>query len=356
MGLHREGSQRGLAPFQTELQRRVWWYILALNYRACELQGMIEPLIPPYSDTLLPLNVNDQVHRNLPYASLQSGTKFLSQDLQPGLHQLPASRTGPTEMIFCFVRYVLIKMSHQQQQAIQERLRDSIDTSEEFLASDLEHISQFKNHLEERYLRLCEPMSPLHVLVSTSARITIGKMQLHAITTWTRRQSESDSFVRALSKDRTLFAYSLRIIGYCNTLHSHTNMKRFGWHIQHHFPWGALIHLLRGLTVEDPIAICESHETLLNAWQQMNQLHTYNPEILQVPLTAVQTVQAHACEMTLQAWDNCTRFLPPQAIAESLLMVMVANRSLSHDISLSDTNTDEENKHHLTINHGLLYW
>ena len=35
---------------------------------------------------------------------------------------------------------------------------------------------------------------------------------------------------------------------------------------------------------------------------------------------------------------------------------MVANRLLLHDISLSDTNTDEESKYYLIINYGLLYW
>ena len=38
-----------------------------------------------------------------------------------------------------------------------------------------------------------------------------------------------------------------------------------------------------------------------------------------------------------------------------VLMVMVANRSLSHNISLSNTNADKENKYYLIINYSLLY-
>ena len=43
------------------MRRRIWWYIVRLNVRATELEGLSESPIPAHSDALLPLNLDDEV-------------------------------------------------------------------------------------------------------------------------------------------------------------------------------------------------------------------------------------------------------------------------------------------------------
>lgn len=238
------------------------------------------------------------------------------QHLQPDMQQLPTSETEPTEMIFCFVRYVLMKMSHQLQQSLQERQSEGDPNPERSLAADFERITQLENHIEERYLGSCDASSPLHAMTSAFAKSATAKMRLQALSASVKTLQKNGSAPDDYSTKRTFFAHSLRLIGYDNFLQSRCPVREFTWYIRHHFPWGALINLLRALMTEDPILICGTPENLIKAWQQMDQLHRHNPEFLQVPSPAVKRVQAQACDMTLQAWNNCYRLLPPKATAD----------------------------------------
>lgn len=87
MGLHRDGTAFGLAPFETELRRRLWWHIVILDSRASDHQGFGPISYHAASDTRLPLNVNDA-------------------DLWPDMKNPPAPRAedAPTDMTFLLVR------------------------------------------------------------------------------------------------------------------------------------------------------------------------------------------------------------------------------------------------------------
>ncbi|KAK4868228.1 hypothetical protein LT330_007426 [Penicillium expansum] len=39
LGLHRDGTHFGLSPYETEMRRRVWWYIYLLDVQTCELEA-----------------------------------------------------------------------------------------------------------------------------------------------------------------------------------------------------------------------------------------------------------------------------------------------------------------------------
>ena len=86
IGLHRDGTLVGLSPFETEIRRRVWWRLLALDGQTAELCGAGLSVAFPRYDCKRPLNVNDS-------------------DLSPNMSALPSEHDGPTEMIFCGFRY-----------------------------------------------------------------------------------------------------------------------------------------------------------------------------------------------------------------------------------------------------------
>lgn len=82
IGLHRDGTLIGLSPFETEIRRRSWWRLMALDGQTAELCGAGLSVAAPRYDSKRPLNVNDS-------------------DLCPNMSVLPSEHEGPTEMIFC---------------------------------------------------------------------------------------------------------------------------------------------------------------------------------------------------------------------------------------------------------------
>lgn len=88
LGLHRDGQQFGLSPFETEMRRRLWWLICSLDVRTSEDHGSDPSIIEHSFDTKFPLNVEDE-------------------DLDPDMKETPLERDGRTEMTFDLIRYTV---------------------------------------------------------------------------------------------------------------------------------------------------------------------------------------------------------------------------------------------------------
>ena len=94
-GLHRDGAVLGLPPFEIEMRRRLWWYIVTLDGRLTELMGS-ESSLPKSMDTLLPSSFNDS-------------------DLEPDMTTLPEERIGTSEMTFCLLKYEIARFLRDQE-------------------------------------------------------------------------------------------------------------------------------------------------------------------------------------------------------------------------------------------------
>lgn len=90
MGYHRDGEALGLPPFETEMRRRMWWYIILQDAKNALVSGLSHSMLPSSWDTKMPINVND--------ADLFIGSL---EPLRP--------REGPTEMAFCLISYQIAK-------------------------------------------------------------------------------------------------------------------------------------------------------------------------------------------------------------------------------------------------------
>ncbi|KAJ9144471.1 C6 transcription factor [Pleurostoma richardsiae] len=86
LGMHRDGSNFALPPFDAELRRRLWWTICILDAPASEDYSCSPSLLELSSfDARLPLNINDA-------------------DLHPNLTEYPPERRGLTDMSFTVAR------------------------------------------------------------------------------------------------------------------------------------------------------------------------------------------------------------------------------------------------------------
>ena len=60
MGLHRDGTEYGFGPVETQVRRLIWHQICFLDIRTCEAQGPRPHIRADEFDTKFPLNVNDE--------------------------------------------------------------------------------------------------------------------------------------------------------------------------------------------------------------------------------------------------------------------------------------------------------
>ncbi|KAH8433127.1 fungal specific transcription factor domain-containing protein [Aspergillus melleus] len=85
LGLHRDGADLQLSPFDTEMRLRLWWHLCVLDSRAPEDQGFELTLDAPNRALRLPLNIDDH-------------------QLFPTMTQLPPETIGWTEMSFFLIQ------------------------------------------------------------------------------------------------------------------------------------------------------------------------------------------------------------------------------------------------------------
>lgn len=86
MGLHSEATLDNLPALESELRRRLWWSLIAFDYRLCELTVYKATTLLPTWDCDVPSNINDF-------------------ELRPDMKILPVSgHTQPSEAIFPMVR------------------------------------------------------------------------------------------------------------------------------------------------------------------------------------------------------------------------------------------------------------
>ena len=152
MGVHRDGEQFGLSPFETEMRRRVWWQIITLDIRASEDHGTDPTITEQTFDTKLPLNINDA-------------------DITPDTVVTPTEHQGCTEMTFDLIRYEvsttvrrLTYVPPGKSPCRFKSLNASVEDKERL-------IEKLRTHLEDRYLKYCDMSVPLYWVTATVARL-----------------------------------------------------------------------------------------------------------------------------------------------------------------------------------------
>ncbi|MCJ1477045.1 hypothetical protein MMC13_005716 [Lambiella insularis] len=221
LGLHRDGASLGLPVFEVEMRRRLSWQIVSIDGRNAQVAGL-GISTTGFWDTKIPLNVNDS-------------------DLHPNMRDAPVEHTGPTEMIFCLVRYTAGDYFRLSQ------MLGAFDGNWQNIKGGMpiadrdSRIDELEAILERKFIRYCDPVIPLHFLATGVARGFIYSMRIMAHLP--RQQPDQGTSMPQKEKD-LLFANSLKMIEYSNLAHSTNSMQRYLWHIGNHFQWHALIYVL----------------------------------------------------------------------------------------------------------------
>ncbi|ODM15258.1 hypothetical protein SI65_09199 [Aspergillus cristatus] len=211
------------------MRRRVWWYLVNLDLRVSELAGARKSIVSQAWDTQLPLNVNDD-------------------DIDPAMTVPPKSRTGITDMSFCLFKYETVRALRSADLTSMSNSLSKNKSQMTLLSAS--QITQLKGLFEANFLRFCDPVIPLHLLLNVMIRSTLYTLY--------KLETTAQVFNHANAK-----ASSGRQVSCIEALSHHNGQ----------FPWGALVGLLWSM------ATIQWGQDEEKAWKHVLELFERYPEL-----------------------------------------------------------------------------
>jgi hypothetical protein len=224
MGLQRDGSFLGLSPFDAEMRRRLWWFLVHVDFRVADVLGTRPSMDISCGDTKTPLNVDDE-------------------DLHPDMTDLPPERNSITPISLCLIRYDIMVSLHDFSTSSSTDMRWEVLLGPNVALAKKDHIiSQIEDHLERKYLRYCDPANPLHTFVSIMIRFSVCKMKLVA---HNPRQFARNP-PKDLQRERDIvFTNATKLLEYVTLVQGgHRDLEKYTWQIGTSALWNAMLYML----------------------------------------------------------------------------------------------------------------
>lgn len=266
MGLHRDGEYLGLSPFDVQMRRRVFWQLLPLDGYAGQISGTGISISPNSWDTKPPLNINDV-------------------QIYPDMTHNPEEQKGASEMIYCLTKTELSNLYTRTG----VETKDIGGTIQLKSGEELEMlIDKVENSIETKYLRYCDIINPLHVLVLGSVRSATNAARLRNRTSPLMNHTISDA------ERKQLCTLALKIIDTDCTLYTNPHLGKFQWKIKALFLWDALMCILSSLAKVGFFPPAEHKRT----WSKIADVYLNHAEILDTKTA----LHAAVGKLTLKAW------------------------------------------------------
>lgn len=245
IGLHRDGTNFALKPFETEMRRRLWWHICLMDMRSSEDHGT-DPLIhESMYDVRLPLNVNDE-------------------DIWPGMIEAPVEREGCTDMTFCLLRCEItsaLRRANYTCPGSRFRMGDtapSIERCEKM-------IQIISNRVEARYIKHCDMNVPIQWASATVGRLILAKLWLIVHHPMTRKDRISN--VSQATRE-SLFLTSIEVLEFGRLLEADPKTSKWGWLFRTNMQWHGVAFVLSEVCVRPICPITD------RAWNAIHSLYS----------------------------------------------------------------------------------
>ncbi|KIX04547.1 uncharacterized protein Z518_05417 [Rhinocladiella mackenziei CBS 650.93] len=230
IGIHRDGTNFGLNPFDTEMRRRLWWQLSLLDNRSAEDHGTDPTFTEQFYDTKLPMNLNDE-------------------DLSPGMKECPPERQGATEMTFCLIRFEISIFSRRFNFTAPGG--DSCP-SQRLSYEDKERlIDECHRKLEEKYLRHCDMSNPIYWVAATVARLILAKIWLMVHHPRSFNSTGEGTPLPPETRDR-VFITSVEVIEFSHLLEKNENTAKWGWLFRTYMQWQSVAFALSEICNRPP--------------------------------------------------------------------------------------------------------
>ncbi|KAI0008829.1 hypothetical protein F4779DRAFT_641318 [Xylariaceae sp. FL0662B] len=251
IGLHRDGAQFNLSPFEVEERRRLWWTLAGFDRRIGELCGSVITAISNGGNCKLPLNINDA-------------------DLHLHAKDPPHPHTGATEMIFALTRLEFAKAPGN------DKMRThSSESNPQAVANIADHrstnfLERFSAYMEDTYLKFCDPKIPIHYMTLLMTRANICKLK---ITSSFFRVALTAPAPLPMAERESLFVEAIKMIEYDSMIQVRDSLKGYKWYTYMHFPFPAYICLLTELRQRTTGDLCErAWATICEHFDRRNML------------------------------------------------------------------------------------
>lgn len=287
MGLHRDGEKLGLPPFDVQMRRRLFYQIIPLDGIASQMSGTGISIMPDTWDTLQPLNINDD-------------------QIWPGMTETPEEQNGASEMIFCLARSCIGKFLAKPGRSIHGAVSQQYKDYNEIEPM----IKKAESEVEEKYIRYCDVVDPLHFLAMATARSAITAIRLRV-----RLQKLKNHTVTETERNQ-LEHLSLKILDTDTAAYAHASLKKYRWHMRSFFLWGSwdsLIFILTSLRRSE----LQSPSGTKAAWSRLEHVYKNHSELLEWN----RALHIAVGRITLDAW----KANPPNNIASEPDFILALN-------------------------------
>lgn len=236
MGLHRDGTNFRLSPFEIEMRRRLWWAIYLLDTQSSEFHAIGTQITENSYDTEMPLNISDE-------------------DISPNSTRSPESQTAFTEMTFSLVRIDMI-VSHRRSvlQTSEHEFRSNETTENRNISKKVEQrlrqLEEIHNRLRERYLRYCDTSVPIQWVTVTIIRLALARSWVIAHPSY--GQMEDSTACNVLSSGESqcqLFNTAIEVVDFAYLLETDPRTRRWSWLFERYSQWHSIIFVLTELCV-----------------------------------------------------------------------------------------------------------
>ncbi|KAI0160156.1 mitogen-activated protein kinase [Xylariaceae sp. FL1272] len=266
IGLHRDGEALGLPPFEVQMRRRLFWQLLPLDGYSGQMSGTGIFISPNSWDTKMPLNCSDA-------------------SIWPGMTSPPVEASGASDMIFVLPKvelsnfYIRTSVSSPSPQG-----RLGQKSSPELSAL----ISRVESLVEEKYLRYCDIINPLHFLTLAITRSALNMVRL--------RSSMSSLLSSSLpdTQRRSMCTTAMKILDTDLALYANPAIRKFHWHLANFFLRDAILTILFSLLKSGFFSVLERDEV----WDKIKTIFANHPE----PTTSPRAIYVVIARVTLQAW------------------------------------------------------
>lgn len=267
MGLHRDGQELGLPPFEVEMRRRLFYQLLPLDGIACQMAGTGVTIPPDSWDTRPPLNINDD-------------------QIWPGMPGPPQEQKGSTDMIFVLARLCVGKRFAKAGKPLGPPQFENFTDAEKF-------INEAEEEVEEKYVRYCDVINPLHFLAMVLARAGITSMRLRI------RLLKAKDQTATYEERREMFQLAMRQLDTDAAMHRHEGLNKYKWHVRPISVWGtwdSLIFVLTTLLKGHDLLSASEFEA---AWGNIEKIYANHDELLE----SERALYLAFKRFTLKAWD-----------------------------------------------------
>jgi hypothetical protein len=245
LGIHRDGTNFALKPFETEMRRRLWWHISLLDVRSSEDHGTDPIIHESMYDTRLPLNVNDD-------------------DLYPEMTEPPAEREGCTDSTFCLIRCEItssLRRANYVCPGAQFRAPDNMPP-----ISRCERMIQvISDRCEQRYIKHCDMNVPIQWCAATVGRLILAKLWLIVHHPMTRR--DRGTTVSQATRE-SLFLTAIEVLEFGRLLEADPKTAKWGWLFRTNMQWHGVAFVLSEICVRPVCPITD------RAWNAVSSLYS----------------------------------------------------------------------------------